>query len=436
MSKNKVRLSQCMIVKDEEKNIQRALAWAKPVAFEQIVVDTGSTDKTVELAEAMGAKVYHFEWIKDFSAAKNYAIEQATGDWIAFLDADEYLSPEDTKKLTKKLETLENNSNTQKSINVINMPWVHLNDNGEAMGINTQTRLFRNIKEIRYIGRIHEQISVYGKITEVNDISIMHTGYSETEHKEKGKSQRNIDLLRIELEKNPDDITKKAYLADSLQSKNILDNYSNEEETTETDALFMEVIETNEYIPEFLKKKAYMHHIGRSWEITEKREFRDSLCKKAYETFPDDLDIGYYYSIVLNNNKEYAKAWDLLKRMESQLKTGTGHISGASARIQSNLTMIFGQLLTAAQGLGDLENTINYATVMLASDKTQQNILSPYIRTLLQNGISEEEVLGLLSKIYDISSPNDLLLIARCAKDGGSIEFARMIMTIAGELMG
>src|SRR5699024_4697847 len=88
----KARLSQCMIVKNEEENIRRALSWGKGRVCEQIVVDTGSTDRTVEIAKEMGAKVYHFKWREDFSAAKNYAIEQASGDWIAFLDADEYFS--------------------------------------------------------------------------------------------------------------------------------------------------------------------------------------------------------------------------------------------------------------------------------------------------------------------------------------------------------
>ena len=80
-------LSVCMIVKNEESNIERALSWGKGIVSEQIVIDTGSTDNTVKIAESMGAKVYHFEWIDDFSAAKNYAIEKCSGDWIAFLDA-------------------------------------------------------------------------------------------------------------------------------------------------------------------------------------------------------------------------------------------------------------------------------------------------------------------------------------------------------------
>ena len=75
-----IRISQCMIVKNEEKNIEKALTWGKDLMWEQIVVDTGSTDKTVEIAAKLGAKIYHFPWVDDFAAAKNYAISSASGN--------------------------------------------------------------------------------------------------------------------------------------------------------------------------------------------------------------------------------------------------------------------------------------------------------------------------------------------------------------------
>ena len=90
-----MKLSACVIVKNEEKNLPQWLSYANAAADERIVVDTGSTDRTVELARAAGAQVYSFPWQENFAAAKNFAIEQATGDWIAFLDADEYFPPED-----------------------------------------------------------------------------------------------------------------------------------------------------------------------------------------------------------------------------------------------------------------------------------------------------------------------------------------------------
>ena len=96
-----------MIVKNEEDNIEQALSWGKDIVSEQIVADTGSTDRTVELAQQLGAKVYHFSWIDDFSAAKNFAISKAECEWIALLDADEYFSKEDAGKLKFTLAPLE-----------------------------------------------------------------------------------------------------------------------------------------------------------------------------------------------------------------------------------------------------------------------------------------------------------------------------------------
>lgn len=79
MGEKKIKpgISQCIIVKNEEDNIERALSWGKKILSEQIVIDTGSTDKTIEIARKMGARVYEFPWIDDFSAVKNYAISKA-----------------------------------------------------------------------------------------------------------------------------------------------------------------------------------------------------------------------------------------------------------------------------------------------------------------------------------------------------------------------
>ena len=93
------RISLCMIVKNEEKRLERALSWGEGILWEKIVVDTGSTDGTVALAEELGAKVSHFDWIDDFAAARNFALRQAKGDWILTLDADEWPVPETSGKL-------------------------------------------------------------------------------------------------------------------------------------------------------------------------------------------------------------------------------------------------------------------------------------------------------------------------------------------------
>ena len=92
-------LSLCMIVKNEEKNIRRSLESIKPVVDEMIVVDTGSTDRTKDIAKELGAKVYDFQWKDSFSDARNFALSKATSDWILILDADEVISPLDHEAL-------------------------------------------------------------------------------------------------------------------------------------------------------------------------------------------------------------------------------------------------------------------------------------------------------------------------------------------------
>ena len=84
-------ISVCLISKNEEKNIERCLSLLKPYGFEIILVDTGSTDRTRELALPYADKILDFVWIDDFSAAKNYAASQAKHDWILSVDCDEFL---------------------------------------------------------------------------------------------------------------------------------------------------------------------------------------------------------------------------------------------------------------------------------------------------------------------------------------------------------
>jgi len=288
-----VRLSQVMIVKNEEKNIEKALSWAKHVAFEQIVVDTGSTDRTVEIAQRMGANVANFEWVNDFSAAKNFAIEQATGNWIAFLDADEYFSDIDAKKLMVFLKRIMSDASMKANYHVLNCALVNVDEDGKRMSTQDQERVFRNIPSIRYMGRIHERLDVdKTNIVEVDEIEIIHTGYTETSLEETGKAARNVELLRLDLKNSPNDLNIKSYLADSLKMS------KNPEDKAEADLLFMEVIKGgNKVIPDLLKK-AYLHYIQKTINDPVKYTECLELCKKACEAVPGDTDLNSLYTQV------------------------------------------------------------------------------------------------------------------------------------------
>ena len=211
-----IKISQCMIVKNEEQNIRQALSWGKGVVYEQIVVDTGSTDNTVQIAEEMGAKVFHFEWCDDFSAAKNYAIEQASGDWIAFLDADEYFSERDAHRIPGMLKKIENLSLKGGRIHMLRSAWLHLDDAGKVFSAGQQDRIFRNIKGLRYKNRVHEVLTFSnGQLPRysLTDLAIMHTGYMKSLGAEKGN--RNIPLLKKSVEEDPENYDLWSYLGES-----------------------------------------------------------------------------------------------------------------------------------------------------------------------------------------------------------------------------
>lgn len=167
-SKAASSLSVCMIVKNEEKHLAYCLNSLTPVADEMIVVDTGSTDKTKEIAEAFGARIFDFEWINDFSAARNYSLSQAQGDWILVMDADEVISGQDYVKLKKLL-----NKKQEIAYNLVTRNYVHktagdgwvCNDNsyiyeqaGRGWFPSGKVRLFPNNEKIRFEQPIHELV--------------------------------------------------------------------------------------------------------------------------------------------------------------------------------------------------------------------------------------------------------------------------------------
>jgi GT2 family glycosyltransferase len=197
------RVSVCLIAKNEEQNLDRCLASARPVAHQIIVVDTGSTDRTVEIAKQHGAEVYSFAWGDDFSAARNAALEHATGDWVLSLDADEELPAESHAALRAHLRDA--------TAIAFRLPLVDAGQ--EAEGRSFVPRLFRNAPGLFWTGRVHEQ--VFGSVealrkqwqleNKLGAATIRHHGYSTGPAQQQAKSERNRKLLERALEEQPDD---------------------------------------------------------------------------------------------------------------------------------------------------------------------------------------------------------------------------------------
>ena len=214
-----MKISGCLITKNEESNIENCINNLKQVVDEIIVVDTGSVDNTIQIAEELGASVYQHKWENDFSKAKNSALEHATGDWIIFLDADEYFREDSIPKIRSAIQMVHSDQNTDGiQCELINVDI----DNNKTISMNETLRIFRNNKHFRFINRIHEEIRNDGNLLKCaamrNEIVIIHTGYSASLVQK--KAERNLELLL----KNKEDEKSSYYLAMTYKTLKDFDN--------------------------------------------------------------------------------------------------------------------------------------------------------------------------------------------------------------------
>lgn len=188
-------ISVCMIVKNEEKNIEKSLKSIQKLGYESIVVDTGSTDRTKEIAKRYTDNLFDFKWCDDFSLARNFSVSKAKNKYILILDADEEIAEFDKNEIEEMIIKNENKIGT---IDIVN----EYKRNGNSFkSISKVSRIF-NKDKYKFKGKIHEQlVSLVGKKEEYYNlkVKINHSGYSEEEIKRKDKLNRNIKLLKNEL---------------------------------------------------------------------------------------------------------------------------------------------------------------------------------------------------------------------------------------------
>ncbi|MCA8949959.1 MAG: glycosyltransferase [Planctomycetes bacterium] len=199
------KVSLCMIARDEERFLPECLRRARAAVDEIVLVDTGSTDSTVAIAESFGAKVLHETWQDDFSAPRNTALRAATGDWILVLDADEFLLPEAPARIRELVESAD--------VSGYHMRFTNLYTGGKTIGV-MMVRLFRNLPGIAYQNVIHEQVtpslqregSERGLVLSQADVEVEHHGYSDEIMDARGKNERNERLFRKQMAATPEDV--------------------------------------------------------------------------------------------------------------------------------------------------------------------------------------------------------------------------------------
>lgn len=198
---SKANVSLCMIVRNEERVLGDCLASAKPFFSEIIVVDTGSTDRTIEIAREHGARVLEMEWPESFASARNESLKHATGDWVCWLDAD------DTLPFASGYAILKAIAIAPDDLGGLVMPIRFVNDDPEFGTSVDHVKVFRNHRGWQFEGRIHEQILQDIRKDGLNiarlNAEVLHTGYDTSEEGQEKKRIRDERLLKLDLEDRP-----------------------------------------------------------------------------------------------------------------------------------------------------------------------------------------------------------------------------------------
>lgn len=300
-------LSVCMIVKDEEENLALALSSVVDLADEIIVVDTGSSDGSVPLADYFGATVYSYPWEGDFSLARNQGLDKAKGEWVLVLDADEVLEEGD------QLLRLLRQTSEQVVAYFLTIENCYDQSGFIESSFDTVLRVFRNRKEFRFSGKIHEQIApAIIEYSPKEIISLMegpqlkHSGYLKSQVEKKDKLGRNLGMLREALKENPSDRLIRYHYGVEL--------YRNQK--------FKEALEIFKEVGEGLDTKVIygpklMRYIVMSLYSLNNKSEALKYCNMGLGYYPDYPDLYYLKGLIAYQDRDIVEA---LKSFEAAMR--------------------------------------------------------------------------------------------------------------------
>lgn len=395
-------ISLCLITKNEEKHILRCIKSLEGVVDEIIVVDTGSNDRTKEIAICQSAKVYDFQWINDFSAARNYAMSKCKGKWIIFLDADEYFSEESRKILKKQIFEAERNNKNIILCEMINVD----SDTKELISSVTHFRIFKNNGTFVYKGKIHECLNVVKGSFDIYDcadkIKLFHVGYTKSIVLEKDKSNRNIKMLEQDIRENKPSALKMFYLVESL----LLDN--------RYDEALLQCQEVFKYKDEDkqIYVRTYLH-----WLTLLSLKKDEKLIHKVYDKavkfskeYPDfDVIYGSYFA-GMNNYEKAIYHYELgIFKMNNYI------LSYESASV-TNAKKVYMALANIYIRLNYEKKAISTLVEILRVYKEDVDILVKILKILVKYE-NVDDIFSFLNNLYDFDNDLEKLIILKaCVK--------------------
>ncbi len=402
-------VSLCMIVKNEEKYLAKCLQSIKPVVDEMIVIDTGSTDRTNDLARVFGAKIYDYKWDNDFSDARNYSISRASGAWIFTLDADEVLSSIDykafrniidgnTDKLAAYLITTRNYTNKTNIIGWMINSGEYPDEEAGAGWIPTRkARLFHNDRRIRFDYPVHEMLdpsllreeaSVY-----ICDIPVHHYGkLDENNCAEKGEKYYLMGVSKLEEMGDSEIALRELAVQAGVLERN--------EEAIDLWQRFLalDLRPDNKFIGD-----AYVN-IASAYGKIGKYEDASMSAKKAMELFPNmkEAPYAYAYAELFRGNPE--ETISIIENLLIQVSEyPPAHFLLVMAYICS------GMKKKGMDGLERLKKTLNISAVAVACHEFAKGLFGAHkieyalllLESVIESNITSKDILSLFSECLE-----------------------------------
>ncbi|MDI6869876.1 MAG: glycosyltransferase [Bacillota bacterium] len=394
-------LSLCMIVKDEEANLPRCLGSVRGVVDEIVVVDTGSRDRTIEIARSFGARVVEWTWRNDFAAARNVSLEHATGEWILYLDGDEELVAEDRPALRELLNDTAREGFFLQETNYA----------GERPGfdqVNFATlRLFRNRPEYRFEGAIHEQILPEilkrGGQVEHSRVRLRHYGYLDGSIEAQEKIRRNLQIAQAEVKRRP---------KDSFALFNLGMEYVRLRAWEEALKINREAFL---HLPDLTVQYASRLVRNLVVSLTGLKRYDEALnvLEDAIQAYPDYTDLYYQKALVYLETRDFARAAQAFRLCVEKGESAPHHISDLGV---GTYRAWFG-LGYAREMMGDCREALHAYEKSLQSCRFLPGSAHRMASLLLRSGLDAELVQRKMERVADLADPQALIALAVAFRD-------------------
>lgn len=292
--------SVCIIAKNEEKNIERCLQALTVLDTDVVVVDTGSIDKTKELAKKYACRVYDYEWKDDFAAAKNFAISKAENDIVMMVDADEFLDVLSPKEINRLWEQMKKHPSEVGRVFLKN---IFEREGNKQEGYEWISRIFSK-ERFHYEGRVHEQIvSLDGSDykTYQTNAAFLHVGYDLPLEERRKKAKRNICLLERELEDLDKDDGQRPYIFYQLGKSYFMSQDYEKACAYFSQGLSFDLNPEQEYVIDMVETYGYAL-------LNSGQEADALLFESIYSEFGRSADFQFLMGLIYMKNAMFEKA--------------------------------------------------------------------------------------------------------------------------------